>query len=283
MNDTHRKIRLRHLISTDYGKPADFVRATGISKARVSQMTSDTEPFGEAAARKLAQDLDLDENWFNHVLPTPKEAAKGKQVSDYPTAREAAGNVYHLHAAENLTDITHPAEHPLSEFEIPAFLRKGDRNNNSDSDASIVVINQYDAGGGMGNSRLMLNEQPGVIRKWEVDRKWIDANVPNYTSINNLAIVTGFGPSMRPMFNPGDPLLVDKGIRTVTHDGIYFFRIGDEGYIKIIQRVPSFDGTQMVLRVISKNTDYPAFDISPKATDFEILALVLTVWKSDHN
>ncbi len=270
MNDAHRKARLRHLITTDYGKAADFVRATGISKARVSQMTGDTEPFGEAAARKLAQDLNLDENWFNGTLATPKEA---NQMSSQAT--DTSMPVF----LDAHTDLTHRIEHPVKDLEIPAFLRKADRD--EEIDPASIVINQFDVGGGMGNSRLMLSEQPGVIKKWEVDRKWIDANVPNYTSIGNLAIVTGFGPSMRPMFNPGDPLLVDRGIKTVKHDGIYFFRIGDEGYIKIIQRVPSFDGTQMALRVISKNPDYPAFDISPKATDFEILALVLTVWKSD--
>lgn len=270
MNDAHRKARLRHLIASDYGKAADFARATGISKARVSQMTGETEPFGEAAARKLAQDLNLDENWFNGTQETPKEVS---QKSSQTTA--SAGPVF----LNTLSDLTKKVEHPVKDFEIPAFLRKGDRDH--DADPSNIVINQYDAGGGMGNSRLLLSEQPGVIKKWEVDRKWIDANAPNYTSIGNLSIVTGFGPSMRPMFNPGDPLLVDRGIKTVKHDGIYFFRIGDEGYIKIIQRVPSFDGTQMALRVISKNPDYPAFDISPKASDFEILALVLTVWKSD--
>lgn len=273
MNDAHRKTRLRHLIATDYGKAADFARATGISKARVSQMTGDTEPFGEAAARKIAQDLDLDENWFNSTLPTPKEASSSARPVN-PSTTERCQPTF----LDTLSDLTAKTDHQVAEIDSPDYLR----NDANPEDGSSIVINQYDVGGGMGNSRLLLSEQPGVIRKWEVDRKWVDANVPNYTSITNLSIVTGFGPSMRPMFNPGDPLLVDRGIRSVTHDGIYFFRIGDEGYIKIIQRVPSFDGSQMIFRVISKNTDYPPFDISPKAADFEILALVLTVWKSDH-
>ncbi|MPS93348.1 MAG: helix-turn-helix transcriptional regulator [Comamonas sp.] len=236
-------------------------------------MTGDSEPFGEAAARKIAQDLDLDENWFNYTLPTPKEAANTSRQADHSTTERCLPKFL-----DTISDISTGTDHQVAEFESPSYLR----NDDSSEDGSSIVINQYDVGGGMGNSRLLLSEQPGVIRKWEVDRKWVDANVPNYTSIANLSIVTGFGPSMRPMFNPGDPLLVDRGVRSVTHDGIYFFRIGDEGYIKIIQRVPSFDGSQMIFRVISKNTDYPPFDISPKAADFEILALVLTVWKSDH-
>lgn len=86
MNDAHRKARLKHLIATDYGRPSDFVRETGVSKGRVSQMTGTKEPFGEGAARKLAIELDLHEDWFNHNWPTPKEAARGVPYDDAPTA-----------------------------------------------------------------------------------------------------------------------------------------------------------------------------------------------------
>ena len=58
--------------------------------------------------------------------------------------------------------------------------------------------------------------------------------MPVHTGVRNLAIVTGFGPSMRPMFNPGDPLLVDTGVKVIDHEGVYFFRVGDEGFIKLI-------------------------------------------------
>ena len=135
----------------------------------------------------------------------------------------------------------------------------------------------------MGNSRVLLSEQPGIIKRWQVERKWIDANVPSYSSISNLAIVTGFGPSMRPMFNPGDPLLIDQGVKTITHEGVFFFRVGDEGYIKILQRIPEFDGSGHILRVISKNPDYPPYDLNPKNPHFEVLGKVLTVWRSEHH
>lgn len=80
MNDEHRKERLRHLIATDYGKQADFVRATGLGKARVSQMAGVKEPFGEEAARRLAAELRLPADWFNLLLPTPKEKGRGLRL-----------------------------------------------------------------------------------------------------------------------------------------------------------------------------------------------------------
>lgn len=145
-----------------------------------------------------------------------------------------------------------------------------------------LVITEFDAGGGMGtNGRLLLEDQPGVIRSWNVSADWLHLNVPSYSSLKNLCIVTGFGPSMRPMFNPGDPLLVDRGVRTVNHEGIYFFRVGDEGFIKIVQRVPEFEGPGFVYRIISKNPDYPPYDISAKNQHFQVIGKVLTVWRSE--
>lgn len=145
-----------------------------------------------------------------------------------------------------------------------------------------LIITEYVTADGTGTQgRLLLDDQPGVIRYWRVTHEWLRLNVPNHTDLRNLCIVTGFGPSMRPMFNPGDPLLVDTGVKTVNHEGVYFFRVGDEGFIKLIQRVPEFDGPGFSLRIISKNPDFPPYDISPQSPHFEVLGKVLTVWCSE--
>lgn len=145
-----------------------------------------------------------------------------------------------------------------------------------------LVITEFDTCGGMDTTgRLLLDDQPGIIKSWRVSHDWLRLNVPSHTGIRNLCIVTGFGPSMRPMFNPGDPLLVDTGVKTVTHEGVYFFRVGDEGYIKMIQRVPDPHGDGVMLNIISKNPDYPPYPMSPKNPHFEVLGKVLTVWRSE--
>ena len=142
-----------------------------------------------------------------------------------------------------------------------------------------IVIPQYEAGGSMGFGRLLLeNEPPGHIKQWTVDNDWLRRNVPNHTGAQNLCIVTGFGPSMRPMFNPGDPLLVDTGVKTCEEDAVFFFRWRSHGFIKMLQRIPTADG--LVIRAKSKNPDYDAFDIKVDS-DFQVLAKVLTVWKSE--
>lgn len=136
-------------------------------------------------------------------------------------------------------------------------------------------IPQFDTGGAMGGG-LVLQDQPGVIQSWKVSPEWLRKNVKGYNSAKSLCIVTGFGDSMRPMFNPGDPLLVDISVNTVDFDSIYFFRVGNEGFIKRLQRIPG-EG----LRVLSANRDnYEPWTIKPDM-DFEVFGRVLKVWRSE--
>jgi hypothetical protein len=140
--------------------------------------------------------------------------------------------------------------------------------------SDYYTISQYAQGGSMGHG-IVIHDQPGVIDRWSASREWFEKNVRSNTGVANLCIVTGFGDSMRPEFNPGDPLIVDTGIKSVVADGIYFFRVGDECYIKQLQKIPTSEGTVYLAR--SANTDYKDFEISP-GMDFAVLGRVLRVW-----
>jgi lambda repressor-like predicted transcriptional regulator len=137
-----------------------------------------------------------------------------------------------------------------------------------------IQIRQFDTGGSMGGG-LVLRDQPGVIKSWNVTSEWVQKNVRSFSAIRNLAIVTGFGDSMRPMFNPGDPLLIDCAVRAVDFDSVYFFRVENEGYVKRLQRVP---GQGLV--VISENKAYRDWTITPDM-DFEVLGRIVKVWRGD--
>lgn len=65
-----------------------------------------------------------------------------------------------------------------------------------------LVIAQFPVGGSMGHGFNLTDHPPGHIKSWRVTHEWLRLNVPNHTGVSNLAIVTGFGPSMKPMFNP---------------------------------------------------------------------------------
>lgn len=148
---------------------------------------------------------------------------------------------------------------------------------NDEPQAGEVRILQFDTGGAMGHG-VTLRDQPGVIKSWTVSDTWLQQNVHRITSAKNLCIVTGFGPSMQPLFNPGDPLLVDRGVNRVDVDGVYFFRVGQEGFVKQLQRIPTSNG--LILRAKSYNTLYDPFDIT-EGMDFEAFGRVVKVWRGE--
>lgn len=137
-----------------------------------------------------------------------------------------------------------------------------------------IVIPQFETGGAMG-AGLVLRDQPGVIQSWHVSPEWIQKNVKSHTGVQNLCIVTGFGDSMRGMFNSGDPLIVDAGVKTCELDAVYFFRVDNEGFIKRLQRIPG-EG----IRVISSNKEYESWTIK-QGMSFEVFGRVLKVWQSE--
>jgi len=77
-------------------------------------------------------------------------------------------------------------------------------------------------------------------------------------------------------FNSGDPVLVDRGVTQCDHDGVYFFRVGDEGFIKRLQRIPGIG-----IRVLSQNKEYEPWTIT-ETMDFEVFGKVIKVWKGQN-
>lgn len=146
------------------------------------------------------------------------------------------------------------------------LIQKGDE---------FVIPQHEDVAGAMG-SGILLRDQPGQIRSWSVTKEWADKNLPSHTGMKNLHIVTGFGDSMKGMYNSGDPLIVDTGVKVCEYDGVYFFRVGNEGFIKRLQRIPG----QGIL-VISQNQEYRDWVITADM-EFEVLGKVLRAWKGEN-
>lgn len=138
-----------------------------------------------------------------------------------------------------------------------------------------VVLTRYATGGSMGTGILMC-DQPGVIENWNVSTEWARLNIPPCTSFDNLRIVTGYGDSNKGLYNSGDPLIVDAGITTVDRDAVYFFRVGEEAYIKQLQRIPTAEGLR--IKVKSFNERYDPWWIEP-GMDFQVYGLVLKAWQ----
>ena len=143
----------------------------------------------------------------------------------------------------------------------------------SQLDNETIVINKFDTGGRMGKG-LTLHDQPGLIDQIRVTKEWLHKNVSAYSSDKNLCVVTGFGDSMKPTYNSGDPLIVDLGVKVVEFDAVFFFRIGEEGFIKRLQRIPG--------QGLTAKSDNPLYDswVITEDMDFEIFGRVLKAWES---
>lgn len=139
-------------------------------------------------------------------------------------------------------------------------------------DALMIKVMDIEASMGHGVSQL---DHENVIMNMVVNESWLRRNA-SFSSPENLAIVTGIGDSMRPTFEDGDPLLVDRGVTEIRLDAIYVLSLGGELFIKRIQRRP--DGSVLM---ISDNPVYPPHPITNGERDrFQVLGRVVMAWNS---
>lgn len=119
----------------------------------------------------------------------------------------------------------------------------------------VFEVPVHDARFSMGHGA----EQPAqdtVVDHLRLAGTWVRQHLPGISSTLNLAVVTGYGNSMSPVFNDGDVLLVDRGVREIKTDQIYALSFRDELYIKWIQRFP--DGS---LKIVSENKTFEPIHI----------------------
>lgn len=147
--------------------------------------------------------------------------------------------------------------------------REGDR-----SREGTVSIPQLDVRASMG-AGVMQPEHEEVIRTTRVSETWLRSHAKSFTSIDNLALLTGEGDSMAPTFTSGDALLVDRGVRDLRgkRDGIYVLARNDSLYVKRVQELT--DGS---ILLISDNELYQTEKVDAQRDKFEVLGRVVMTW-----
>jgi hypothetical protein len=241
-------IRLSNLKALGYG-PSELVKNVGSSYQYWRDLLAGNKSFGEKAARNIEEKLGLSRGQLDLVI---------------------LDEAHHVSAASGLRIGTPLSNIGASIIGFTATPRLKMNPNKPDE----LVIPQFDTGGAMG-SGLLLRDQPGEIRGWTVSQEWLAKNIKSHTGPANLCIVTGFGDSMKGMFNSGDPLVIDRGVTAVEGDAVYFFRVENEGFIKRLQRVP---GKGLV--VLSENKKYESWVVD-KSMDFEVFGRVVKAWQGE--
>lgn len=117
-----------------------------------------------------------------------------------------------------------------------------------------------------------LPDHETVIDHLRLSEEWCRRNL-SVSNLANLAALSAYGDSMRPTFDDGDILLVDRGVTELKIDAVYVLQFRDELYVKRIQRRP--DGNIVVK---SDNGLYDPFLIDPGQNHLSVLGRVVWAW-----
>lgn len=147
----------------------------------------------------------------------------------------------------------------------------GIRGTTDGDDALVIPMFNVRASMGAGIEHV---ENETVLNRLELSMSWVRSRLPAISSFTNLAFITGYGDSMEGTYADGDILFVDRGVADVKLDAVYVFRLGDELFIKRLQRLPNGS-----LKVISDNRKYEPYVLDGDArAAMQILGRVVWAW-----
>jgi SOS-response transcriptional repressor LexA len=137
----------------------------------------------------------------------------------------------------------------------------------------IMTIPVFDVAASMGLGAAMPMEET-VVDHLRLAGTWVRRNLPGVSSTLNLAVISAYGDSMKPLFDDGDILLVDRGVTALKVDAVYVLAFRDELYIKRIQRFP--DGS---VKIKSENPSYEPITVTKAEVEsVRVLGRVLWAW-----
>lgn len=122
---------------------------------------------------------------------------------------------------------------------------------------------------GMGQGGY-LADYPEVVESLRVSRDWVERKLPGVPA-EAIRVITGRGDSMKGQFNDGDLIFIDTRIKEFDQDSAYCFRWDGRVQVKRLQ----FIGRGM-LRILSKNPDYPPIDAPLE--EIEIGGRAIAAW-----
>lgn len=136
-----------------------------------------------------------------------------------------------------------------------------------------LSIPQFNVRGAMGSGQLPA-DYVEIIRHVTMHKSHLEMLGVTYSSPENLAIMTGWGQSMKGTINHGEPVIVDRGIVTFIGDGVYAFTWDGLVYLKRLQKE-----SKTHFRIISDNRNHDP--ISVPIGEVIIHARALVAWNAN--
>ncbi len=135
-----------------------------------------------------------------------------------------------------------------------------------------VLIPQYDIRAAMGHGQVPPDYNE-TVRNLIVREDVLREKGVTFTSLNALAVITGWGQSMEGTINDKDPVIVDRGVTEFIGDGIYVVTWHGLLYIKRLQM-----SDEDHFWLISDNEKHK--DQQARIDDVTIHAKVLLIWNA---
>lgn len=216
--------------------------------------------MGTLSQKEFAEAHDLDASYLSQLLNGHRKLGEKAALNLELKIGLAAGTLTSPLGEESTTA-------PTNVVHLPTRAPK---------DKNFVLIPHLDIAASMGHGKAAPDMHIEVIRDMTVHLDWLRMQGLTFSTVENLAIITGDGDSMSGTFADGDALLVDRGISEVRTDAIYVFTLDGDLYIKRLQRL-----TGGLLRMISDNPIYPPITIDESMIErMHIQARVLLAWNA---
>lgn len=221
---------------SDRGAIAQLAAEVGTPSSHISAMANGARGVGDDLAKRLAEARGKPEGWFDS--PEDDETQPGALEVSEPQPKYGIG-------------------------QPPAYRR-----------ADVLQIPLMSTTASMGHGALQ-SEHEDVIQTMSINRPWLNRQA-SFSSAHNLALITGFGDSMKGTFEDGDVLIVDRGVTDIKVDAVYVLELNDELYVKRLQRRP--DGSVLM---ISDNKNYEPYLIANGERErFRVLGRVVLAWNA---
>jgi phage repressor protein C with HTH and peptisase S24 domain len=139
-------------------------------------------------------------------------------------------------------------------------------------DRDVVAVPVLAVTASMGRGRAQPDHDL-VVDYMRITRSWLRAQLPTVSSPDQLAVLSAHGDSMRPTFDDGDLLLVDRGVQEVRVDAVYVLSLRGELFVKRVQRRIT-DGAWIV------RSDNPLYDpiVVPDGDTPPLTVLGRVIW-----
>lgn len=107
-------------------------------------------------------------------------------------------------------------------------------------------------------------------------RKWISNQLPDISHADNLALLSVIDSGMKPTFERGDMLLIDRGVTTIEQSAIYVFGLENSVFVRRIVHNP----ITRIMSAKSDNTLHGSFDIGHShAEKLRVYGRICFVWR----